>query len=166
MPSTPAPSLPPSVPPPMAPREPGPDITAFYANGSLSDAVYGPGDNLTLRFSAPTDRAPALWAQGVPGSLPHAAVSTLLSCHVNVGGEARAVPRTRTRTPSRTLTLTLTATPTLTPTKARAVSLGAVEGAWVADDVLRLNVMSTDGAAPGPTLTLTLTLTPNPNPNT
>ena len=144
----------------MAPRVPGPDITAFYANGSLSDAVYGPGDNLTLRFSAPTDRAPALWAPGVPGSLPHAAVSTLLSCHVNVGGEARAVPRSRTRTPSLTLTLTLTVSPTLTPTKARAVPLGVMEGAWVADDMLRLSVMSTDGAAPGPTLTTN----PNPDP--
>ena len=137
----------------MAPRMPGPDITAFYANGSLSDAVYGPGDNLTLRFSAPTDRAPALWAEGVPGSLPQAAVSTLLSCHVNVGGEARAVPGTRTPTPPLTLTLTLTVTPTLTPTKARAVPLGVLEGAWVADDMLRLSVVSTDGAAPGPTLT-------------
>ena len=144
----------------MAPRMPGPDITAFYANGSLSDAVYGPGDNLTLRFSAPTDRAPALWAEGVPGSLPQAAVSTLLSCHVNVGGEARAVPRSRTRTPSLTLTLTLTVAPTLTPTKARAVPLGVLEGAWVADDMLRLSVMSTDGAAPGPTLTTN----PNPDP--
>ena len=139
----------------MAPRVPGPDITAFYANGSLSDAVYGPGDNLTLRFSAPTDRAPAL-----SGSLPHAAVSTLLSCHVNIGGEARAVPRSRSRTPSLTLTLTLTVTPTLTPTKARAVPLGVLEGAWVADDMLRLSVVSTDGAAPGPTLTTN----PNPDP--
>ena len=114
----------------MAPRMPGPDITAFYANGSASDTVYGPGDNLTLRFSAPTDRAPALWAPGVPGSLPNTAVSQLLSCRVNVGGEARAVP------------------------------LGVVEGAWVADDMLRLSVVSTDGAAPGPTLTTN----PNPDP--
>ena len=144
----------------MAPRVPGPDITAFYANGSLSDAVYGPGDNLTLRFSAPTDRAPALWAPGVPGSLPNTAVSQLLSCHVNVGGEARAVPRSRTRTQAPSLTLTFTPAPTLTPTKARAVPLGVLEGAWVADDMLRLSVVSTDGAAPGPTLTTN----PNPDP--
>ena len=146
----------------MSPRVPGPYITTFYANGSLSDAVYGPGDNLTLRFSAPTDRAPALWAPGVPGSLPQAAVSTLLSCHVNIGGEARAVPRSRTRIPSLTLTLTLTLTvaPTLTPTQARAVPLGVLEGAWVADDMLRLSVVSTDGAAPGPTLTTN----PKPDP--
>ena len=71
----------------MAPRVEGPHITAFYANGTASDAVYGPGDSLTLRFSRATNRA-ALLASGDP----QAAVPQLLACSVNVGGEARAVP--------------------------------------------------------------------------
>ena len=74
----------------MAPRVEGPHITAFYANGTASDAVYGPGDHLTLRFSRATDRAPALLAAA--GSLPQAAVPRLLACKVDVGGEERAVP--------------------------------------------------------------------------
>ena len=96
----------------MAPRVDGPHITAFYANGTASDAVYGPGDSLTLRFSRATNRAPALQASRHVFS-PH-----LLACSVDVGGEARAVP------------------------------LGVVEGAWLADDLLQLTVQSTAGAAP------------------